>query len=179
MKEIEVKAYLKDKQKILDSLISLGVKLSEPIIQDGTEYAKVGATLSEYLSNDHFVRVRTENGVHKMTVKKDYEDSKVEFESKIENREQIENALKIMGYNPVLQIKKIRRKANYKDYEICIDEVEELGSFIEIEKISDEDTAIVIAELRDLLFSLGVMKEDEINKGYNILMFEKNNYAKS
>ena len=176
MKEIEVKAYLKDKQTILDSLATMGVILSEPIFQDGTEFAKIGSNLSEYLSNDHFVRIRTENGIHKMTVKKDDEDfplSKIEFESKIENREQVEQALMAMGYNPVLRIKKMRQKANYKDYEICIDEVEELGSFIEIEKMSDEDTGSVIAELRELLFSLGVREEDEVNKGYDILMFEK------
>lgn len=176
MKEIEVKAYLKDRQKVLDSLSALGIVLGEPIFQDGTEFAKAGNTLAEYLINDHFVRLRTENGVHNMTVKKDDKDfplSKVEFESKIENREQVEQALMAMGYNPVLRIKKIRQKAKYKDYEICIDEVEELGSFIEIEKISNEDTGSVIAELRDLLFSLGVKEEDEVKKGYDILMFEK------
>ena len=30
-------------------------------------------------------------------------------------------------------------KCKYKEYEICLDEVEELGSFIEVEKMSDED----------------------------------------
>jgi adenylate cyclase class 2 len=176
MKEIEVKAKLKNKEKVLNSLETLGAVLSLPIAQDGTEYAKTGNTLSEYLSNDHFVRIRTENGVHKMTVKKPSKDfalAKLEFESKIENREEIEKALMIMGYNPVLRIKKIRQKAKYKEYEICIDEVEELGSFIEIEKMSDEDEGTVIAELQTLLFSLGIEKEDEVKKGYDILIFEK------
>jgi adenylate cyclase class 2 len=175
-KEIEVKAYLKDREKVLNSLIELGTILGEVIHQDGTEYAKIGNTLEEYLSNSHFVRVRTENGVHKFTVKdpsRKFSLSKIEHETKIDNREAVENALLLMGYLPVLRINKKRQIAKYKDYEICIDEVDELGSFIEIEKMSEEDPGIVLKELQDLLFSLGVLPEHEVQKGYDILMFEK------
>ncbi len=176
MKEIEVKAYLKDKQKVLASLNSLGVVLSEPIVQKGTEYGKLGGTLDAYLSNEYFIRVRTENNAHKFTVKKpmrEFSLSKIEYETKIENREQMEQALVLMGYKPVLKINKVRQKANYKDYEICIDDVEGLGAFIEIEKMSAEDPGKVLKELQSFLFSLGVSEADEVKKGYDILMFEK------
>lgn len=175
-KEIEVKAYLKDKELVLKSLIELGAILGDVIHQDGTEYAKVGGTLEEYLSNNHFVRVRTENGIHKFTVKdpsRVFSLSKIEHETKIEDRVAVENALKLMGYLPILRINKKRQIAKYKDYEICIDEVDELGSFIEIEKMSEDDPGIVLKELQALLFSLGVLPEDEVQKGYDILMFEK------
>lgn len=175
MKEIEVKAYLKDKDAVLNSLKDLGVVLGDIINQDGTEYAKKGNTLEEYLSNNYFVRVRTENGIHKLTVKdpsRNFALSKIEYETKIENREAVENMLKLMGYLPVLRINKKRQIAKYKDYEICIDEVDELGHFIEIEKMSDKDESLVLNELRELLFSIGVDPKDEVSEGYDILMFK-------
>ncbi|MDP2788615.1 MAG: hypothetical protein Q8O46_00980 [bacterium] len=57
-----------------------------------------------------------------------------------------------------------------------MDEVEELGAFIEVEKmiatddISDSD---VLRELQSSIFSLGVSPEDEVKKSYDIMMIEK------
>ena len=176
MKEIEVKAYLKDKNKILNSLAELGVQLSEPIVQDGTEYVKEIGSPEIYNSNEYFLRVRTENGIHKFTIKKSPEGIElvsIEYETKIEDRDSFEKALVMMGYKPAMRIQKVRQKGKYKNYEICIDEVVDLGSFIEVEDMSDRDTPIVLAELQEFLFSLGVSPEDEVKKGYDTLILEK------
>ena len=71
MKEIEVKARLKDKNHVLEKLTSLGCVLSEPIRQIDTVYAKIVGTLEEFLTNDHFLRIREKSdGRFIFTVKK-------------------------------------------------------------------------------------------------------------
>ncbi len=77
-----------------------------------------------------------------------------------------------MGYQIANKVTKSRRTANYGDFEICIDDVERLGHFIEVEKMSDGDVDLVRKELNDFLVSIGVPTEDETHKGYDIMAIE-------
>ncbi|MEK7095558.1 MAG: hypothetical protein AAB917_02765, partial [Patescibacteria group bacterium] len=58
MKEIEVKAHLKNEDQVIKKLLELGCVLSEPVRQVDTVYTKVLGTIEEYLTNDHFLRIR-------------------------------------------------------------------------------------------------------------------------
>lgn len=179
MKEIEVKAYLKNKKQIIEKLQSLGCTFDTPVFQNSMEFSSIeNPTLEEYLKPNFFLRIRTTNGKHVFSIKKPIIDehplSKIEHETEIINRKELESLLAVMGYFPSLQIKKERLIGHIDGYEICLDEVENLGSFIEIEKMSDENPTIVRKEIQDFLFSLGVLPEDEVHEGYDILMFKKN-----
>lgn len=176
MKEIEVKAHLKNKDQVLTKLKSLGCALSEPIRQVDTVYTKLVGTMEEYRKNEHFIRIREKSdGKFIFTVKKPvtWEAlTKIEHETEIKDAKALEQALFLMGYQVACKVTKVRRTAHYGEYEICIDEVEKLGSFIEIEKMSAEDVTLVRKELKELLFSLGVSPDDETNKGYDIMAIE-------
>ena len=72
---------------------------------------------------------------------------------------------------PFIEVKKHRQKARFNDMELCLDEIDDLGTFIEIEKLTnDEDTERIQAELFDFLLTLGIQKEDRITQGYDTLM---------
>jgi len=58
---------------------------------------------------------------------------------------------------------------------ICLDEVEGLGSFIEVEKTSAEDGEAIQEELFNFLESLGVKREDRVFKGYDTLKYDSIN----
>ena len=59
MKEIEVKARLKNEKEVLKKLKELKCVLSKPIRQIDTVYTKIPAkTVKEYLKNNHFLRIR-------------------------------------------------------------------------------------------------------------------------
>ena len=144
MKEIEVKAYLKNEEQIIEKLKALGCILSESIRQIDTVYTRIPAkTVDEYFKNDHFVRIREKSdGKFILTVKRPLSkeiQAKIEHETEVKNIKELEQALFLMGYNIANKIIKVRRITNYKEFEICIDEVENMGSFIEIEKMSEED----------------------------------------
>ena len=178
MKEIEVKAYLKNKDQILEKLTALGCVLSEPIRQVDTVYTKIPAkTVEEYLKNDHFVRIREKSdGRFIFTVKKPLSKevlTKAEHETEVKNAKELEQALFLMGYQIANTVIKVRRTTHVKDFEICLDEVEGMGPFIEVEKMSDEDVNVVRKNLNEFIVTLGVSPDDEVRKGYDILAIEK------
>ena len=82
--------------------------------------------------------------------------------------------LTVLGYPQALTIKKTRSKKVYNDYTICIDEVEGLGNFIEVEKlVTDGDINVIQDELFEFLVSLGIQKEDRILDAYDTLLLKK------
>jgi len=181
MREIEVKAKLGDEEKVTSELKKLGAVFSEPIKQIDTVYTKIIGDVEEYLKNDHFVRIRERSDgrfIFTVKVPKAARENlaKTEHETEVKDAKELEQCLFLMGYKTSNKVTKIRRSCKIKDYEICLDEVEELGTFVEIEKmvkdeeISDQD---VLNELKNFLFSLGVERESEVRKGYDILMIEK------
>jgi len=176
MKEIEIKAHLKNKDDILGKLKTLGCFLSEPVRQVDTVCVKIIGNVEEYLKNDHFVRIRERgDGRFIFTVKKPFSKmvlTKAEHETEIKNAKELEQALFLMGYQISNKVIKFRQTTNYKEFEICIDEVEKLGSFIEIEKMSDGDVAVVRKELNEFLTIFGISSEDEVHKGYDIMAIE-------
>lgn len=177
MKEIEVKAYLKDEAAVIAKLAELGCTLSAPERQIDTVYTRIPAnTIEEYLTNDHFVRIREKSdGKFIFTVKKPVSKeilTKAEHETVVADAQELEQALYLMGYQKANTVSKVRRMVMYKDFEICIDEVENLGAFIEVEKMSDEDADMVRNDLEIFLESLGVSLKDEVHKGYDMLAIE-------
>ncbi len=176
MKEIEVKARLKNKEQVLEKIKLLDCVLSEPIRQIDTVYAKIIGNVEEYLQNDHFVRIREKSdGKFIFTVKKPISRAvltKAEHETEIKDAKELEQALFLMGYQISNKVIKNRQTAHYGEFEICIDEVEKLGSFIEVEKMSDGDIDLVRKELNEFLTSLDVSPEDEVHKGYDIMAIE-------
>jgi adenylate cyclase, class 2 len=176
MKEIEVKARLKNKEEVLLKLKTMGCVFSESIRQVDTVYVKIIGNVEQYLQNDHFVRIREKSdGRFIFTVKKPLSKvvlTKAEHETEIKDAKELEQALFLMGYQISNRVIKIRQTAKCGEFEICLDEVEKLGSFIEVEKMSDGDADAVRNELNQFLASLNIPMEDEVHKGYDIMAIE-------
>jgi adenylate cyclase class 2 len=179
--EIEVKARIDDTDGLIRKLAALGCVFSEPIIQDDTVFAKKIGTLEEFLSNEEFLRIRIQNdGTIILTAKKPVGTNvsgenlvKREYEVEVSSANGARDILELMGLHEGVRVKKTRRKAHYGTYEICIDEIEGLGSFIELEEMADSAQAPRIQkEMLAFLMSLGISPECQVKKGYDILMIE-------
>jgi len=98
----------------------------------------------------------------------------VEHEVEVSSRDEMEKALRLMGYKEAVRVSKVREITRYEGCEICVDEVENLGSFIEMEKLSEDGDSVKIQEeLFRFFLSLGVLPEDRAFSGYDILMMER------
>jgi adenylate cyclase, class 2 len=63
-----------------------------------------------------------------------------------------------MGYRPTVRIAKTRRVATLDDCSLCVDDVEGIGGFLELEHLApdDADTHTVQAGLAAFVSSLGI-----------------------
>ena len=160
-------------------LSGLGCDFSETKVQDDRVFAVKGNTLEVYLANKVFVRIRIENGNKTiLTAKKPIRASdglvKIEHETIVESALELELILAMMGLMEIVRTKKSRTFAHYQRFEICIDDIENLGTFIEVEALADESEAENLqVEMFSFLKSLGITDETRVTKGYDILMFEK------
>lgn len=175
-KEIEVKAKVRDPQKLFDNLKALKITLSEKITQDDETFVDDNfGDYSTLQSGKNVLRIRKNNERYIFTLKQPQKNELdcIEKETDITDPEEFRDALLLMGYRPVVKINKVRRKAKYKDYELCVDEVEGLGTYIEVEKITDEndDSEAVQRELFQFLESLGIDKTDQEMHGYDTLIY--------
>lgn len=182
MNEIEVKAKVANLSLLEDKLNKLGIKLSKPITQrDRVFFPK--DLVGDFTNMDKrgkrtkapALRIREQGKkvifTYKIPVSNNLD--KLEFESGIDNPEAMASICEQLGFVLHVRVNKVRRKARCKDYEICLDKVEDLGSFIEVEKMSDQPGEAIQMELWEFLKSLGIKEEDREIYGYDILLEKK------
>lgn len=173
IKEIEVKAKIRDPKLTMKKIQELRVAFSEPLVQHDEVFVNVPNPYPRHFPGSVFLRIRNNNGKILFTMKKSLSNELdcIEKEVEVADAKVMREALEYMGYRKVIEVDKVRRKAKYGKYEICVDEVKELGSFIEVEKMSSEDSLKVQDELLAFLKTLGVSAEDRVAYGYDTLMY--------
>lgn len=174
MREIEVKASLSDQESFLRKALKLGITFGAPVSQEDVTYE----TNTPYDSPEwNIFRIRQQGDMAILTMK--YKASSRsrdnhERESIIEDAGQVADMLERLGYSRGVSIRKSRRKAAYKDLEICLDEIDKLGLFVEVEKLAEDNADVdkIQTELWELLLKLGIEPDNRIHKGYDTLMHE-------
>jgi len=187
MREIEVKAKLVNAAAVEASLAAMGAKLSAPIKQADRVYLQNGTAFEEITVNTPVLRIRTQTpGKILLTYKhiRGEELDKQEHEVTVDDAAEMDQILRLSGFYQVVAFTKVRRKCEISGYEICldeVDEVDELGSYIEIEKLipdgpnGDKEAAgqDVQRELFDFLGKLGISEKDKVLQGYDVLIYNK------
>ncbi len=178
MKEIEVKAKLCDRKTVMTALTKLGCVFSEPVEQRDTVYAENIGSLETFRSNRLFLRLRIVNHAKTLLALKQPKSNgldKLEYETEVSSEEETEKMPTLIGYQKGAVVAKTRITTQNQGYEICLDEIEGLGSFIEMEKLTEQGEARVIQdELFTFLTSLGVAPEDRVHLGYDLLLMQEN-----
>ena len=162
-REIEVKYRVADLAGLEATLHHRGIVLSPPVHQDDQAYAQEGWRYGMSKLGVAFARLRTENGRHLFTLKRptDNELACLEFETEIVDRDQMHEAIQHMGFYPTVHIVKTRRTARLGELSLCVDDVEHIGVFLEIEKVigPGQSSEAVQAELHAFAGSLDVELE--------------------
>lgn len=176
-KEIEVKARVRDPQQVMTKLKELGITFSDPTTQSDVTFvdSDYGA-YQDFHPGKNILRIRKQGGQCLFTVKQPQKNEldNIEHETEILNPVEFREALLLMGYREAVKIHKTRRKAKFQDLEICLDEVSGLGTYIEVEKITEIESADQVqAELFSFLEKLGVSASDQETHGYDTLVYLK------
>lgn len=96
-----------------------------------------------------------------------------EFETKLDDSDSAKKIFAALDFRPLVVVEKTRKIWNYKDYEIAFDAVKDLGNFVEIEYIGQDDKtdpAKITKEMVDFLNGIGVGKITRNYVGYPFLM---------
>lgn len=176
MREIEIKARVADKPALLSLFKDQGIEVSEPV----THHDRVFGSSVVY-ENDHskpWLRIRTQTRgnetKHMFTLKKSITNQmdSIEHETEVEDDEELEKIILHSGFTPYSDLIKTRQTAHQGEIEICIDTIEGLGDFIEVEKLTSEDVDYdtVAEELWAVLEGFGVKRADHVTDGYDVLM---------
>lgn len=177
MREIEVKLKVEDTAALVEKLRAQGCELGDPIRQHDAIYAKAGdASPWEHSKEGQVVmRIRRQGDKAEFNLKQQRtnELDNAEFETEVSDADAVHEILTRIGYAPQVEVKKVRRKGTWKGCEVCVDEVDGLGGFIEIEKLTDDaaDPHRVQEELLAELESLGLSRADQELRGYDTQIF--------
>ncbi len=165
MFEIEVKGKIDNKEEIIKKLKSLNFSFIEKKIQEDIYFNGIDR---DFKKTDEALRIRDDNGIYFLTYKGPKIDkiskSREEIEVKVEDKEKLRKILKKLGFKESLTIKKIREIYKKDNITVCIDYIENLGYFIEVEKETNKYDEKEVKQLLDLLKDLGV--KQLITKSY-------------
>jgi len=180
MREIEVKMRVANHDALESILAKMGCKLSAPITQHDVIYSpKKDTYWTDYSSGDIAIRIRNQDGIAIFTLKqqKTGEHDNLEYETVVADREAMHGALEKLGWFPEVEVKKIRHKGKLGEFEICLDVVEELGAFVELEKLCDDnaDPHNIEDILLTKLEELGIPRDAQETRGYDTQMWQRKN----
>lgn len=176
MREVEVKAKVVNKDILQSKLTDLGIVLGDPIFQKDTIFVPEGQSALPVSHGIRVLRIREQGGKFLFTLKYSVTDNldKVERELEISDPTVLSQIILDLGFVHIATVEKMRRKAQIGELEICVDEVNGLGVFIEVEKLVDgEDVTGVQDELGRFLGTCGISDENRVYDGYDVLMFKK------
>lgn len=102
-----------------------------------------------------------------------------EYETKISEPEEFKKILGFLDFKKVMTVDKKREYWDCEKFEVCLDEVENLGFFVEIEAKGDfKGNSEAMRECEKFAEKLGIKitKENRIKTGYPVLLLKKENY---
>ncbi len=179
--EIEIKVRVQDNMPLLNFLKQHGKFQFEKHQRDEyftphhRNFLKV-KPVSEWL------RLREEEGSYSLNYKNwhNSEDNKAyhcdEYEVGLDNLEKMRSILKVLDFESLIIVDKKRQTFIYKNYEIALDSVEELGNYVEVEYRGSEDvsdTKKIADEMKDFIETTGCQILEQDFVGYPFLLLKK------
>lgn len=181
MIEVEIKSRITDHKKALEEINKLGGTYSHSEKQFDIYF---NAPDKDYKETDEALRIREipseDNETERILTYKgpklnSESKTRKEVEVKIDNTDNMVEILNNLGFKASAIVTKTRRIFNYDDYTITIDKLEELGYFMEIEKVIDDmdDVESIINDILDLFNKMDFEKDFERRSYLELLELKK------
>ena len=184
MKEIEVLV------EVYDDILSIKNKFKK------FDYKGLKNTIDEYYYDpkrdtlkpdkdnqlSHCLRVRSKNNEYSITYKDDVFDNgkwlySNEYETKVESVAMIKEIFNKLGLVKFIEINNKKETYTYNNYEIVIEDVKDLGIFMEVEYCTNEDVDVKLIkkEIQNFIDSLELNVSEELNMGKPEMYMKKHN----
>ena len=184
MKEIEILV------EVYESIDTIKEKLKD------CKYVGLKHTIDEYYYDpkredlkpdennqlDQCLRLRSVNDKYSITYKDDVFDSgkwlySNEYETEIKNIETMKEIFNRLGLKKFIEIDNKKETYEFEEYEIVIEDVKDLGLFMEVEYCTKDDVDVkkVKEEIQKYIDSLNINVSEELNMGKPEMYMRKNN----
>ncbi|MDY0388088.1 MAG: class IV adenylate cyclase [Methanolobus sp.] len=172
MLEIEVKARA-DHQQVKELLAGMGANFIGVQHHCDTYF---NAPHRDFANTDEALRIRSVNGRSVMTYKGKKLDTisktREEFETDVEGGN-ARSILLALGFYESGVVKKTREIFKFKNLTICLDNVQGLGEFIEVEITAESDIEFHRKQIFTFLEKLDIGEEDSIRTSYLEMVLEQ------
>lgn len=169
--EIELRAKIDNSRTLRDTLDTQAKFVRES--REDDLYLKHEKDLERVL----ILRIRRSDKGSQLTFKskaRGHDTAWPDVDINLENPDDLEKILLSSGYVEVVRIIKSRATYLWEDFEINIDEIQNLGSFVEIEgRGNEEERTNIEKSLLEIFEKLSVSSSQIVHKGYVPLMLEK------
>jgi adenylate cyclase class 2 len=172
--EVEVKVKVENLEEVKKKLEELGTKFEAPKKQVDDYYKQKGKEMERQSKGSYLLRIRREdkNSFFTMKVLTGTRGIWEEYETKIDNLNEMEKILEKLGFSKVISKVKTREQGKLDDFEINLDKIEGLGDFVEFQLISNNGEEAK-KRILEIIEKLKLPRENVIHKGYARLLFEK------
>ncbi|MCX8176089.1 MAG: class IV adenylate cyclase [Candidatus Bathyarchaeota archaeon] len=174
--EVEVKVKVEDLAKVETSLKKL---MADEVGYGVQEDLYFNAPHKNFILTDEALRIRKSNGKCFLTYKGCRVDSQAktreELEVEVEDFDKIKLILEKLGFKPVYLVRKIRKTFKLENLKINLDNVEKLGSFVEVEGFAENENerGIIMENVKKVLLKLNLHDKKLENKTYLELLLQK------
>ena len=176
MIEVELKAWLENERKLEQQLDQIGAKYLKTVNQSDIYF---NHPKKDFKKTDEALRIRQEENKYILTYKGPKLDKKSktreELEVRFEEQIKLQEILEKLGFKEVYEVKKSRKLFDLDGIKISIDNIEDLGTFIELETEIDskEDVLNAVNLLLAKLKLLGISETKTERRSYLELLLEK------
>lgn len=183
MKEVEVKARIRDRATFLAALEGAGITLGPPTRQEDRIYAEPDVVVFPAVhAGKNFLRIRIQGERIIFTLKSPVtgHQDKIEYEVDVTDADEMDRLIRQLHFYEYVRVGKTRQIAHAGGYELCLDEIDGVGTFVEVEKLvaEDADSLAIQEELFQFLETLGINRADRELMPYDLLVWQlRNNLA--
>ncbi len=169
--EVEVKARVNDLNALRRKLESKGASFSPPAMQSDAYFKPARGVEGP---GAWILRIRDSGGKKTLAMKvfTDVRGAWIEHETGIEDEKQVRKMLEVLGLPNAFMFNKKRVRGRLGDFELCLDDVRELGKFIEV-ALDSEEKDNARERIREFIRSLGISDKDIDNRGYGEIYEEE------
>ncbi len=172
--EVEARVKVNDLDKIKQRLTSIGADFFERNYQIDSVYKTKGKELEPLGPGAFILRIRESGKGNKLTYKNLTETPGViiEYETNIDNPNEMRKIIESSGFGLVYTMEKERTSGKLRDFKLCLDNVKEIGTYLEVE-LQSEDGDGAMNKIKQFFKKIGFPENEITTKGYSLMIFEK------
>lgn len=180
--EIEIKIPIEDPEKIRKDLLTMGFQKYQKVTEEDMYY---NSEYHDVRKCDEALRIRKTRDLltGKTRAQINFKGKKIdqismsrqEYETGIEDPERMEKILGAIGFARVAGVRKIRDYLYNGEMTACLDQVENLGDFLELEVLvrNEKLREGCLSQMDEILQKLGLSMDNTVRTSYLSMLMSK------